>query len=226
MMSEIYSLSITQLLVLLKGAGYNKINGFDLSDESLNDENVIRSLHALAKSGILTAENGEFEMIPEIKEAVLRVGSADSFYTIRSRDNRLPDRCVFVGEKPLVCSLRPTDKSRLTLCFEDSAELFEELSDEGYLPSGRSEGLFNEEDLIEYEQGLFSGISPDKALDISSCVVLSLDKLSENKETTPYLRIIDYYFYNYILYFDGKQTIREPYGDKSFKSYFERMLTV
>ena len=92
MMSEIYSLSITQLLVLLKGAGYNKINGFDLSDESLNDENVIRSLHALAMSGILTAENGEFEMIPEIKEAVLRVGSADSFYTIRSRDNRLPDR--------------------------------------------------------------------------------------------------------------------------------------
>lgn len=225
-MAEIYTLSVTQLMVLLKGAGYNSVSGFTAGSTVLDDESVIRSLHAMSKSGLLTLHGDSFEMIPALKEAVRRIGSVEKMMILRTGDGELPDKCIYPGEKWLVCTARLSDKNHLSMCFMTPQELFDELADEGYLPKSGDDKLFSEEELIDYETDLFSFLKRDSALERNSCILLSIDYITRDQTPTPYLRVIDYYFYYYILYSDGSKAHRAPYRPETFKEYYERMLTL
>lgn len=224
-MAEIYTLSVTQMMVLLKGAGYDSVSGFTANSMVLDDESVIQALHKLSKSGLLTVSGDSFEMIPDVKEAVNRIGGADRMMILRTGAGDLPDKCVYPGEKLLVCTLRLSDRDHLSLCFMSPSELFDELADEGYLPQGGDDKLFSEDELIDYEKELFASLSRNGALESSSSVLLSMDFIGGDQPAA-YLRIIDYYFYHYILYFDGDKARREPYSLKAFKESYERMLTI
>ena len=224
-MAERYSLSVTQLMVLLKGAGYTTLSGFDTDNPALDDAGVLRALNALMKSGVITAGGDSFEMNHEIKNAVGRIGGSDGFITLRTGNDRLPDRCIYPGDALLVCTLRSSDRGHLSLCHESVSELYEELTDEGYLPARRDEGLFDEEALIDYERELYRSLPKSRALTSSSCILLSLDVMNGDADA-PYLRIIDYYFYHYLVFFDGERIRRAPYSPEGFKEWFERMMTL
>lgn len=224
-MAELYSLSLTQLAVLLKGAGYSTLSGFDTETPVLDDSKVIHALHTLSRSGFITTEDDGFGMIPAMRIAAERIGNSNGFLTLRSGDARLPDRCVYSGSPLLVCTLRPTDRQHISLCLETAGELFEDLIDEGYLPRKSDERLYDEEELIAYEKTLFPS-NGDSALQPDSRVLLSLDVLNADKQAAPYARIIDYYFYYYILYFDGTEVSRAPYSPSAFKEYYERMMAL
>lgn len=218
-MAKLISLSVTQLAVLLKGAGYQYVSGFAAEIPALDDQSVIQALHTLSNCGFITSTGEGFEMAPAIKAAVNRIGKAERLITLHTSDGRLPDKCIYPGDELLVCTLRPYDSRHLSLCFTSAEELFAQLCDEGYLPTARSEELFDEEDLLTYEQDIAASGNT------GSCVLLSLDVMSRDSTQSPNLKIIDYYFYNYICCFDGNKVIREPYSLEAYQKAYERMMT-
>lgn len=219
-MNNIYTFSQTQLKVLLKGSGYSSVVGLNIDDKALDDLSVLNSLNELTKKGFIELKNGAFIMKDDIREMIVVLGNSRFYAAIHSRVDMLPDLCCFFGEKILVCSSRSMNEEYISLYFADITQLFEDLWDQGYFPEdNNSLPLDTEERLADYESSIFVQLSYNAPLPDNSSVVLSAE-LPENK----FIRVVEYYLYNYIVFCDGTLVRRRVYSVENIKGLFFELM--
>ena len=214
MMSEIYIFSKAQLKVLLKGSGYNGVFGLNLGNEPLDDNTVLNALNTLLRNGSITLEDNNYKASLQTEKIISTLGKSESCCFIHSSNTELPDMCCFFGDELLVCTSRSGDSTHFSFFFESLSGLYELIYEDGYLPKGESDIQMNEAELELFEAGL-SEIKPTEKLNPSSAACFSLEMLGDKSEK--YMRIINYYFYSYILYSDGKEKKRVEYSPEKAK---------
>lgn len=225
-MSMIYNFTQNQLKVLLKGIGYDRVVGLDISTQSLENESVLNALNELTRAGIISSNNERFEVVEPVKEIICGLGNSYGYIALHSNNKNLPDKCLFMLDKLLVCTSRVSDRTHISVEFIEYGDFFGDLCDEGYIPVCISELSVDEEKLEEYEKELFEQMNPNEPLSFSSSIILSLDELTVDEQLLRYFRVVDYYFYTYIVYNDGKSVIREIYSPDKVKIYLEKMMNL
>lgn len=213
-MSEIFVFSKVQLKVLLKGSGYDSVMGLNLGNEPLDDNTVLNALNKLMRNGSITLEDNNYKASLQTEKIISTIGKAESCCFIHSNNTELPDMCCFFGDELLVCTSRSGDTTHFSFFFESLSGLTELISEDGYLPKGKSDIQMNEAELELFERSL-PDIKATEKLDLFSAVCFSLEMLGDKSEK--YMRIINYYFYSYILFSDGKEKKRVDYSPEKAK---------
>ncbi len=224
-MNEIYYFTQNQLKVLLKGSGYSVVSGIALNNTILDNSTVLNTLNELTNMKIIAIDGNSFCLNNEIREIVSSLGNALEYISVRSSNPYLPDKCCFNGGKILVCYSRSQNENYISAYFANADDLFLDFCDEGYFPKKDEDFPINEDELIEYESESVGSIQPDKPIASNSPMLFSAECAYKDGTVHKYVRIIDYYFYNYILYFDGTEVIREIYKRCTAKKYFERLMS-
>lgn len=225
-MEKLYCFSQDQLKVLLVGCGYEKVSGLNISAETLDNSTVLNVLNELTKAEFIRPVEDSFVAVNSVKEIVDCLGRSEGYMVLHSNSLNLPDKCLFISDKVLVCTTRVTSPGYISLGFIDFSNIFEDLKDEGYFSGYESSMKIDEQELTEYEKEIFSDVDPNAPLGASSSVVLSLEEVTSVGDTLRFFRIINYYFYTYIAYFDGSVITRDAYTPDNTKMYFEKMMNI
>lgn len=223
-MGTSYHFSQTQLKVLLSGSGYDTIIGVGYDSESLSDEMVVRTLNDLTNGKLISANDRCFEAIPSLQRLIYGVGEAKRCFTIRSCDLRLPDLCLFFGEVSVLCTVRTGGGGDVVMEEFLSGELFDRLMEEGYIPEEYIPMPDPDDSFREYEDELFSSAKGLDALPSGSSLILSIEMLDRDGVCRAYLRVIDYYLYDYIVYELDGQRQRAAYSTECLQTVFEKMM--
>ena len=226
MMERIYSFTYDQLKVLLLGCGYNKVAGLNIANTTLENEQALNALNELSKSGFIFSDGESFEVDSEIKRIISCLGESSGYMVVHSNSLSLPDKCLFLSDKVLMCSSRNNDKTHICAQYIGYEDVFGSFLDEGYVPAQDSDFVLDEAELVEYEKEIFLDYRPNDALSSSSSVLFSVEELSIDSQLLRYMRVVDYYFYTYIVYYDGENTTRELYSNENIKNYFEKMINI
>ncbi len=225
-MGMIYSFSQNQLKVLLKGCGYSKVAGINIDSESLDNSIVLTALNELTRAGVVLSSQERFLVVDSVRDIVCTLGKADEYIVLHSNDASLPDKCMFLSDKILVCSSRQKDSTHIQTEFFECGELFDELTDEGYFAIDTSDVQVEEKALEKFEQEIFEGVDPNMPLNESSAVLFSMEEITSEGQLLRYMRVVAYYFYTYIVFYDGEQLVRDVYTGDSARKYFEKMINI
>lgn len=225
-MEKIYCFSQDQLKVLMVGCGYARVAGLNISAETLDNTTVLNALKGLTNAELIRPEVDSFVAVDSVKEIIDCLGRSEGYMVLHSNSLNLPDKCLFISDKVLVCTTRITSPGYISLGFVDFSDIYEDLRDEGYFSGSESSMNVDEQELAEYEKELLSDVDPNAPLEVSSSVILSLEEVAADGETLRFFRIIDYYFYTYIAYSDGSEVVREVYSPDNAKMYFEKMMNI
>lgn len=223
-MDDIYVFSDEQLKVLLSGCGFSRISGIKLYSSEIDDNATIRTLNKLVLAGILFPTDGKFVLRDDIKSIITVLGNAENYDVIHSKFSILPDLCCYRGEKLLVCSSRNHNINQYDFYFADAEELFENLEGQGYFPAEPKEDLFYENSLEEFEKDKMISDNSDYPLENSSSVIFSIELSLKDRSEYKYMKIIEYYFFIYILFYDGKNKKRFLYKAKKAKEIFKALM--
>ena len=213
-MSEIFVFSKAQLKVLLKGSGYDSVMGLNLGNEPLDDITVLNVLNTLLRNGSISLEDNNYKASLQTEKIISTIGKSESCCFIHSNNTELPDMCCFFGDELLICTTRNGDANHFSFFFESLSGLYELISEDSYLPQGKSDIQMDEAELELFESSL-TDIKASEKIDQSSAVCFSLEMPGDKSEK--YMRIINYYFYSYILYSDGEDKKRVEYSPETAK---------
>jgi hypothetical protein len=223
-MSVIYNFTQNQLKVLLSGCGYSKVSGICLDNSKLDNATVLNTLNELTKMNFITSDGKAFFLDEKIKSIVSTLGTVSDFVAVHSANPFLPDKCCFKGDLVLVCYSRSGNENYISAYFSDVDTLFDDLCDEGYFKEEVYDFQLDDDVLIEYEEKAVSEINPNSPIDANSPIIFSAECVAKQENADCFMRIIDYYFYDYICFSDGGSIVREIYSKSSAKKYFERLL--
>ena len=112
-----------------------------------------------------------------------------------------------------------TNPDFFTVCFFEARDLFQELSDQGYFPENDEEILFDEDKLPDFEDMIFSGIESNQPFSQGEQILLSVD-LPDGK----YVRIIEYFFCDYIVICEEQRFRRLAYSLGEMEKIFIKLM--
>lgn len=224
MMTENYLFSYDQLKVLLLGCGYSKIVGLNLGNSDLNGETALDALNQLSNSKMIVSDGNRFLASKEAKLISKRLGMSDVYIAVHTTKETLPDLCCYPDENILICSSESGYKNRIAVrvsCFED---FFTDLCDEGYLPDDCENIELDDEELESFEVPLFVNYNTNYPITPDLPILFSAELISPNGTSKGYLRVIEYYFYNYILFFSEGKIERKLCVRNQLKKYLKRLM--
>ena len=223
MMGKVFTLSQSQLKVLLAGRGFGSAMGILLDDSPLDNETVVGALNSMVKNGLLIPSGDEFTADPELRVMTDTVGSADRCLYILSVNPALPDKCIFTGSETVCCTVRPSDVGHIAMEAVTADGIAAQLYDEGYLTETEYKLLPPPDKAKKYEDDAFSRIGMNGALTYDAPVVLSIEPAGGG-EPQRWMRVLDYYYCKYIAVYDGKDTLRLPYNRSNIMQYVKKMI--
>ncbi len=224
-MSAIYTFTQNQLKVLLKGMGCFGITGPALKSKVLDNQSVLNALNELNNLKIIESDGKEFIVKPDVKQIINRISSADKCVFIRTPDRELPDICCYAGNPLLICSYSTVDPERISFEFTDFESLFLRLSDEGYLNDVKESGLPPEDEILEsFERKQFDEADIYSPLSASSRLFISAVSVNKKGKILGCVNVVDYYFYSYLLFFDGYNFSRGCCNIPTLKNHIERLI--
>ncbi len=225
MMFENYIFSHNQLKVLLLGCGYSHITGLWLNDLVLDNETVLMSLNRLSNDGMIISDGKKFFGSKMAKKIAERLGTSEFYIAVHTSNGSLPDLCCYPGEKILICSNQSRDENHISIRFSAFEDFFCDLCDEGYLPENDEKFKLDEEELENYEAKIFDHYESNSPINYGSPLLFTTELLDSYGTNHGYLRIIEYYFYNYILFcYDGKIK-RQLCNRERIKAYLKRLMS-
>ncbi len=225
-MTEGYIFTANQLKVLVKGSGYSRIVGLNLPSSPLDNQDIVEALGELMGSNMITSDGKRFLGTVISKKISVLLAASENYFAIHTYKDDIPDLCCFINNGStdiLVCSAE--NKQLYSLKFLCVDELFNNLSGEGYFCNKSEFFDIESKTLEEYEKNIFSGYNPNNPLSSDCAVPFAIERIDLNGKSVSYLRIIDYYFFSYILFFDGNKTERTELNNDTLKSYFKRLVT-
>ena len=217
MMSNTYIFSSRQLKTMLIGKGYKKVVGLNLATEKLDYKQSALALNELVKSGALYTEDETFFMSEDVREIITVLGKAEKFDIIRTKKANLADICCYRAHKLMIVRNIQANKDWYSISFLSLNDFYDTLLDDGYLPSDNVDGLFYDDELEEYENSVV--FDPLSTIGESVPVLFSLD-ISVKTDSYRYMRVMDYYFFRYIVVSDGKEIKRYAYSREKFREVF------
>lgn len=217
MMKDTYIFSSRQLKTLLIGKGYKKIVGLNLKTDELGYNQSARALNKLVKTGAVYTEDETFLMSEDVREIITVLGNAEKFDVIRTKKDNLADICCYRAHKLMMVRNIQANKDWYSFSFLSLEDFYELLLDDGYLPDDNVDDLFYDDELEEFENPIV--FDPLSAIGETVPVLFSLD-ISVNTDCHKYMRIMDYYFFRYIVVSDGEGEKRYAYSRKKFKEVF------
>lgn len=197
-MSESYIFSHNQLKVLVLGYGCSRIAGLKLNAAALDNEAALAALNQLSNEGIITSDGKRFFASDKVKLIAQRLGASDMYIAVHTAKAALPDLCCYPGDCILVCNEGTGNGGRISLKLLSLEEFFELLYDEGYLPED-SENMPLDEKLESYEEAVHEGYNPNAPINGEAHILFSFEVIDKCGVSRRYLRLIEYYYYNYIL---------------------------
>ncbi len=219
-MSTAINLTQNQLKVLLLGSGFVSVTGLTLNDDVVDEHILLNTLNELVKKGFLVPDDKSFIMNDELRKIIVKLGKSRNYNVIHSYDVFLPDLCCYGDEDILVCSLKKFNTDHYTMSFYSSSELFDKLNDEGYFPAQKEDFELNESELLLFEENFIPKINRNVMLDENLPIVFSLEFAPNEIIAQKYMRVIKYYFYDYILWSDGKKIERLLFNHENAKKIF------
>ena len=222
MMGKVFTLSQSQLKVLLAGRGFGSAMGVLLDDSPLDNETVVGALNSMVKIGLLSPSGGEFTADPELRAMTDVIGSADRCLYILSVNPALPDKCVFNGAETVCCTVRPSDSGHIAMEAVTADGIAAQLYDEGYLTETEYKLLPPPDKAKKFEDDAFAHIELRGALTYDAPVVLSIEQAGAGQGA--WMRVLDYYYCKYIAVFDGKDVLRLPYNRSNITQCVKKMI--
>lgn len=223
-MSAKYVFSHNQLKVLVLGCGYSHITGLYIDDSSVNNEVALKALNQLSNEGMITSDGKRFFASEQAKLIAKRLGTAGIYIAVHTSKEALSDLCCFPGSGILVCSSKCGDENCAVISISEFEDFFSDLCDEGYLPYDSEDITLNDEELEEYEQPLFEEYDPNAPISTEHNILFSAELIDKYGLSHGYLRVIAYYFYNYILFFNEGKSERNICTAEKIKGYLKRLM--
>ena len=223
-MAENYIFSHNQLKALLLGCGYSGISGLSLDDSDFNEATAIEALNQLSNRGLIVSDGNRFLGSKEAKLIAERLGACEAYTAVHTRKEALPDLCCYPDEDILICGSETGCNNRVAVrisCFDD---FFADLCDEGYLPEDFEEIALNDEELEVFETQLFDDYDPNCPVNPELPILFSAERIGRDGTVQGYARVIEYYFYNYILFFDEGEIERKLCVRNELKEYLKRLM--
>lgn len=222
-MGKVYTLSQNQMKVLLLGRGYDTLMtlGYEMSE--LDNATVLKTLNELTKKGVLSARGDSFVLESELLEMMDTIGNANCCVTVVSRQGQLPNKCLFVGEKLLSCTIRAEDSNHIAFAFASIQDFLRSLFEEGYLPEKECELMPTESEAELFEQNIPT-LSPGGTLKENSPVVLKVDVICRESAYLHSFMVVDYYIGEYILYTSREHSERALYNPDNIKEYLMKLV--
>lgn len=223
-MDENLILTKDQLKTLLLGCGCNKCIGLGIDGSAVENETALRSLNSLSRMGMIISDGKRFHGSRQAKKTADLLGNSPRYLAVHTANAALPDLCCYSADVLLICAVYPEDDNRVSLRFTEIADFCVDLGDEGYLPPV-SEGMDPDEDeLKKFEQRAFASYNPNAPLESEAPVLFSAELISSEGALLGSLRVVEYYFYRYLLYSRDGKTERVPYIDGAWQSYLKRLM--
>ena len=222
-MGKAFTLSQSQLKVLLSGCGYTAVRGILFDESPLDNEVVVNELNSMVNSGLLQPDGEAFAAIPELKRMIDVIGQAASCWYLLTNDPALPDKCLFQGDTLLCCTVRPYDGGHITLEQLVPEELVRELIDEDYLSESEYNLLPPAQKVLDFENEVFADVDFRRTLPPDSPVTLSIERDGEDGESR-FLRVVDYYYCKYIVVCMDSDIRRIQYSPTNVLSYLKQMM--
>lgn len=216
MMSDTYVFSSRQMKTMLIGKGFRKIVGLNL-DTELDYNMSTQALNELVKLGVLYTEDETFIMSEEVREIVTVLGEAEEFDIIHTKKENLSDICCYRTDKLMLVRNVQGNNDWYSFSFVSLEEFYDILLDDGYLPADNIDDLFYDDGLEDFEKSVV--VDALSIIDETIPVLFSLD-VSVKTDSHRYIRIMDYYFFRYIVVSDGKEVKRYAYSRKKFNEVF------
>lgn len=223
-MAENYIFTYDQLKALLVGYGYKGVSGLALGNSVIGYQELIEALNQLQKNGMLSSDGKKFEGSETARKISERLGEAVSYTVIHTKKRYLPDLCCYCGDDLLICSYSLVSNNFLSLRFSAFDDFYESLGDEGYLPDGYDEVTLEIKELEDFEEGIFSNYNPNYPIQPDSSVIFAAEKIDCKGNVMGYVRILEYYLYNYILCFHNNKTERVFYDKSIVKEFLKGLL--
>lgn len=223
-MSENYIFSYDQLKVLVLGYGCSRITGLKLNSAALDNEAALIALNQLSNEGIITSDGKRFFASEQVKLIAQRLGASDIYIAVHTSKAALPDLCCYPGDSILVCNEETGSEGRIAVKFLSFEEFFENLYDEGYLPED-SENMPLEEKPETFENFILENYNPNAPIKAESNILFSVDVIDKSGVSRRYLRLIEYYYYNYILFCDNGRLERTIFTRNAVKKQLKRLMS-
>ena len=214
--------SADQLLTLLLGCGYSTICGLNLGKKILDNNTVLKNLNELVKFGFLKAGEECFILDDRASAIIHTIGKAENYNVILTKQAELPDICFYCGDEILVCTHSSFDNYRYSFCFVNTEDLFEKLCEEGYLPSFYDNELYNEDEALKFENSI--EYATEEPLSQDSAIVFSLEISVKNDTCKKYMKVIEYYFFSYVLFYVNGEQKRCAYSKDNVKKILKDLM--
>lgn len=127
-----YCLTYPEFYLLAGSAGIRNFYGF--SDEAMQppeDKEIVQLLFRLTKKNFLKVDEKGYEMIEPIRNLLEGIRLAPKMLKIFATDNRVPMRCIYFGEEPVIVELGGIQGNFLKLYNAKWNELLDELCQDG-----------------------------------------------------------------------------------------------
>lgn len=222
-MDTVYTLSQNQMKVLLIGRGYDTLMALGYDRSELDNTTVLNTLNELTEKGFLSVQGDSFVLKPELLEMIDAIGNATCCVTVVSRHSQLPNKCLFVGEKLLSCTIRAEDSNHIAFAFASIQDFLQSLFEEGYLPEQECELIPAQSEAELFEQNIRT-LSPSAALKENSPVMLKADVIRRENDCLHSFMVVDYYFGEYILYTFREHSERALYNPDNIKEYLMKLV--
>ena len=224
MMADNYIFSYNQLKALLAGYGYDCISGLALGNSVLDYQALTEALNKLLRDGMISSDGESFIGSDAAKRISERIGNALSYTLIHTKRNFLPDLCCYCGEDLLICSDSLCSVDCVSVRFSDFNDFYDSLRDEGYLPMN-SEGIVpDEEDLNSFEEEVFKSYCPNQPINPDSAILFAAEKIDCDGNILECVRVLEYYFCDYIRYLKGNQAERVLYDSNNVRLFLKRLM--
>ena len=219
-----YIFSHNQLKVLLLGCGFSKIVGLNLDDSELDAETALEALNQLSNSGIISSDGNRFIGSKEAKLIAELLGMSDNYIAVHTSKETLPDLCCYTANKILICGSEPGYEKRIAIRLSNFDDFFSDLYDEGYFPEDSEHMVIDEEELKAFEKSLFENYDPNSPVNPDLHILFSAEEVDKNGSNQRFVRVIEYYFYNYILFFSKGKTERQICTLEALNAFLKRMM--
>lgn len=221
-MKKSYIFNDEQLKLLLKGLGYDTVLALNLGGHSMDNETVLANLNQLMKNGVIMPDTKSFIVLDEIKSIINIIGSAKSCLIVRSSDKELPNICLFYDGNTFAASVRcGISGGRHSVCQTEIDGFIKRLLEEGYFSEDTTDIEIEDNELEPFE---YNKLDSEKYSEIQNPVILSVDCLSKANGSIKKLYLIRFYFYDYILYFNGADKTRLSLNSVSLKKMLLKLL--
>lgn len=218
-----YIFTQNQFRVLFSGMGYTKIHGLLLDNDNIDDTILVNTLNELVKLNILVCSDNGFKSSENIRSIINTIGKSDCFVAVRSSNVFLPNLCLYCGEKIVVCEIMKQRSNKIKVSVFSAYECFRMFCDEGYFPAFQKEYKINDKELENFEETITDNSNIYSPISENSRVILDISYVKQNR-TTKFLKIINYYLYYYVLYFDGEKYTRYEFTEKNIYGLISKLL--